>query len=136
MSQRSEGAHNVESYIFNEFNFEVDESKCVIIVPIDGCEGCIKKVVTFMRANEGHDKIIYVISSRSRKEIEMFLSKNGIENSSVLIDGGKAVSTGLVGSFPMLYDLTKELYLERMELNGLTIDSVLLRIQDNILTDF
>lgn len=135
-NQKSNDAYGIESYLFSELNFPKGETRYAILIPLDGCEGCIKKVVTFMRLNDSRNRIVYVLSSRSRKEIELFLSKNEIQNGSVLLDGGKAISTGLVGSFPMLYDLTKEMYSERIELNGSNADSILLRLQDNILINF
>lgn len=132
LNERNKDVYGIENYLFNELNFRKGETRYVIFIPINGCEGCIKKVVTFMQLNDAHNAIVYVLCSRSRKEIGLFLSKNDIQKGNVLLDEGKAISKGLVGSFPVLYDLTKEMYSERIELNGLNVDSVLLRLQANI----
>jgi len=109
--------------LINDLNIHVEGINAIIVVPLDGCSGCIHKTVNFMAENVGRKNIAYVITDYGIKRAKM-MHLYEQENPMLFMDSkARARKLGLVKFYPVLYNLDSD-NPQGIELTALTIDSV------------
>ena len=100
-----------------------DQTKAIIIVPLDGCNGCIDKTLDYIKQaklKEGH---VFVLTDYGSKRAKMLGLNTDFSN--VYIDSSaQAKKMDLVRFYPVLHTLKDDQTYARFELNGSNIDSV------------
>ncbi len=58
----------------------------LIVIPLDGCQGCVSRMLSFCTENISEKSITFMLSSSSGKNIESCIKNHGFSKSIILID--------------------------------------------------
>jgi hypothetical protein len=113
--------------IFNKN--EIQKSKIILFIPVDGCEDCVSKCTVFIKNNK---KIPCYIMSSNKKESNKYRIKNNITglNKNIVFDE-KAISlkSGIYSAFPYIMHFDKDLKIDNIVvLNALNIEKELTQL--------
>ncbi len=98
----------------------------LIIVPVNGCSGCMYKIKQFLYQKKRDYKTIFIFSGYGLKSITLQLDHTIRSRPDVVLDPeAKAITLGLVGEFPVMYLVKSENDIGIIEINARNIDKVL-----------
>lgn len=98
----------------------------LIIVPVEGCSGCKNKVLQFATDGNSGYHIVYVATGYGNKSLVFNLDEAFLFAENLFTDNtGRALSMGLVYSFPTLYLFNKQKLIKKVEMNAINIDRIL-----------
>lgn len=99
-------------------------TNAIIILPLDGCNGCVDKTLNFLEENIGNKKIAFIITDNGTKKARL-LHLCDREDEKIVIDStAKARKFGMVKFYPVLYYLNDR-NSKSIELGGSNIDKIL-----------
>lgn len=86
-----------------------DSTRAVLMVPLEGCHGCVSETMDFIRQHSHQDHAQYIISASNRKDIDITLKKYGISlGPSIIPDpSNQTEALGLTDGYPSLQYLSK-----------------------------
>jgi len=92
-----------ENDLLSSFNINSD-TKAVLIVPLDGCSGCVKKSLEFIKENQEKPFVQFILSASNRKDIAIHLKSSSIVSTSGIVKDptNKATSVGLTKGYPTI----------------------------------
>ena len=102
--------------------FEIPHTKrAVLLIPLDGCSGCVKSTLEFVKLHQKNKWLYVVLSATSNKKINLTKEKYGLtESQNIFPDSDNLiVRNGYSIGTPMLAYLGRTL--KRTELNGETV---------------
>jgi len=109
------------SVLLTDVGIDIEKVKRVIVIPANGCGGCISKSIEFATATRSSD-IAFILSGRSAREIRMVFNGNAAQ---IKLDTlGRCMKLDLVGEFPVMHTLNNATIVESKQLDGTNIDSV------------
>ncbi len=99
----------------------------ILILPVEGCLGCIEKATVFVKDNFGNPAIKVVLVAADSKTAKNYLAKNNMalndEIKSMLNE--RLVEFDLISGFPQLLSFENGLLQEKLELTAFNIDFIL-----------
>lgn len=115
-------------------SFDISSStKVIFFIPTEGCNGCVDASLTYLKNNQDTEKVRYVLSGLSKKDILIKLNEFeiGLSESIHLDIHGKSKSYGIVNGYPTLVYLSGNT-LKKVVLSADNIESDLLILNSNI----
>jgi hypothetical protein len=99
------------------------KDKVLIIIPIDGCSGCVTTTAHFIKTNQ--DSLLFcIVSSPTRKEARIQLGEL-LNNEHVFIDVGlKARLAGIVSYYPVVFYMEADRTIAQ-EMNATNVETEL-----------
>jgi hypothetical protein len=114
------------------YGIDIHSKNMILIVPNDGCSGCVNKMTTFASSGNYDSSLLFVFTGRSAKEIIIRMPQKIILNNRILIDSThQFFKLDLVSEFPKMYVVKDGKIESTLEVDGTNIDSVISRIHVN-----
>lgn len=121
---KNSNLNTLNKYLQVEKNIE--DYYCIII-PIEGCNDCIEKILRFLEDNKGKfiKKTRIILTGYSLKKIYQIRSLDIIKQNQYILDNkGKALDLGLVNSFPVWFYIGKNKLKESLEINTANLNKI------------
>jgi hypothetical protein len=96
----------------------------VVVIPANGCNGCIKKSINFA-VNGKHSDAVFVITGKSKKEMNLVIDDIDNFRNVVVDSAGWLFKNGMSSEFPQFFVIRNQVVVRRLELNGSNLDSVI-----------
>lgn len=92
--------------------------KKIMIIPYDGCSGCVKTALKFFNSKKGDGDFIFVISTYRKWEMDAFKNDSVIDNYQVIHDyNGDILKLKLAEFTPTVYFVSDGLLIESASLS-------------------
>gem|GEM_PF-3657614 len=112
--------------LFRELNAPAIAPKILVIIPLDGCNGCVDSTIEFMKSHSDNPDLLYILSCHGVKAGQKLLLSKQI----ILDSKARAKKLGLVNSYPVIYYLDSDgMRNETEELNATTVVEKLRELQ-------
>lgn len=96
----------------------------VVVIPANGCNGCIKKSIEFA-VNGKHSDAVFVITGRSKKEMNLVIGDIDNFRNVVVDSAGWLFKNGIANEFPQFFVIRNHMVVRRLEVNAKNLDSVI-----------
>lgn len=111
-------------FLMKELKISEKGTNAIIVLPLDGCNGCVDKTLNFLDENIGNKKIAFIITDNGTKKARLLHLCDREDEKIVLDSTAKARKLGIVRFYPVLYHLNDGKSTS-LELGGSIIDKAL-----------
>lgn len=101
------------------------EQYMIMIIPANGCDNCIDEVIEFAFLRSYQDSIYFVLTGRSKREINLRVGPRERPGWLYYDTAGSAFSNNLCTNFPVLFSISKNEVASSVEINGQNVYSAL-----------